>query len=347
MACTRKDTDNLHIHLVANRIGLDGEVYETTFISNRSARAAEEISRQMGLTIANEVHKLKQHRAEHTDSTRQAVKEQLQRIAYGESGKGHHDIKDFLAVLRQQGVRIDPKEIKQGRIYGLRFGYAGQTFKASEICRDLGYRSLLNQFGITARGQKSTSKVLQYPMQRQEQKRPELRQQPEREQSSSLCASLIEGAANAVGGMMMPAHNDYDPMPEWYEMLDRKRKHVESHDNKPYGKHGQREEIGELLLVGSVIGEIDRLDAIGEQAGRTAKTYRQILDDLKGYKLQVDTDARYAREKAFAAALEKQIKHPGRNTDDTFRPMAVNFMLFLCFAVGYCYLEARPWKAKF
>lgn len=22
-------------------------------------------------------------------------------------------------------------------------------------------------------------------------------------------------------------------------------------------------------------------------------------------------------------------------------------MLFLCFAVGYCYLEAHPWEAKF
>lgn len=50
-------------------------------MSNRSARAAEEISREMGLTIANDVHKLKQHRAEHANPTRQTVKEQLQRIA--------------------------------------------------------------------------------------------------------------------------------------------------------------------------------------------------------------------------------------------------------------------------
>ena len=199
-------------------------------MGNRSARAAEEISREMGMTIANDVHKLKQHAPEPADPTRQSVKERLQRIAYGELGKGYRDIKDFLTALRQQGVKIDPMKNKQDRIYGLRFEYAGQTFKASEIGREFGYRSLLNQFGLTASGQKGTSKVLQYPVQRQEQKKTELRQQQEREQSSSLGASLIEGAVNAIGGLMMPLHGDYDPtLTEWYEMLKRKKKKKRGH----------------------------------------------------------------------------------------------------------------------
>lgn len=184
----------------------------------------------MGLTIANDVHKLKQHAAEHADPTRQAVKERLQRIAYGELGKGYRDIKDFLTALRQQGVRIDPKKNKQDRIYGLRFGYAGQTFKASEIGREFGYRSLLNQFGLTAAGQKGTSKVPQYPMQRQERPQRSEQWQPEREQSPGLGASLIEGAANAIGGLMTPSHGDYDPtLAEWQEMLKRRKKKKRGH----------------------------------------------------------------------------------------------------------------------
>lgn len=208
-------------------------MYDTTFLGNRSARAAEEISREMGLTIANEVHRQKQHRAEHADPARQAVKERLQRIAYGELGKGYSDIKDFLSALRKQGVKIIPMENKQGKTYGLRFEYAGQTFKASEIGREFGYRSLLNQFGITPQGQKGTSKVPQYPVQRQEQQHtPELRPQQQREQQQSpgLGASLIEGVANAVGGLMTPAHSDYDPLlAEWYESLKRKRKKKKGH----------------------------------------------------------------------------------------------------------------------
>lgn len=205
-------------------------MYDTTFMSNRSARAAEEISREMGLTIANDVHKLKQHAAEHADPTRQAVKERLQRIAYGELGKGYRDIKDFLTALRRQGVRIDPMKNKQDRIYGLRFGYAGQTFKASEIGHEFGYRSLLNQFGLTAAGQKGTSKVPQYPMQRQERPQRSEQRQPEREHSPGLGASLIEGAANAIGGLMTPSHDDYDPtLSEWQEMLRRRKKKKRGH----------------------------------------------------------------------------------------------------------------------
>lgn len=205
-------------------------MYDTTFMGNRSARAAEEISREMGLTIANDVHKLKQHAAEHADPTRQAIKERLQRIAYGELGKGHRDLKDFLAALRRQGVKIDPIKNKQDRIYGLRFEYAGQTFKASEIGREFGYRSLLNQFGITAHGQKGTSKVPQYPVQQLERPERSAQRQFERKQEPGLGASLIEGAVNAIGGLMTPSSSDYDPtLAEWYEMLKQRKKKKKGH----------------------------------------------------------------------------------------------------------------------
>jgi len=57
---THKDTDNLYIHLIANRISIDGTVHQTDFISTRAAKAAEELSRKIGMTIANEVRRQKQ-----------------------------------------------------------------------------------------------------------------------------------------------------------------------------------------------------------------------------------------------------------------------------------------------
>lgn len=123
---------------------------------------------------------------------------------------------------------------------------------------------------------------------------------------------------------------------------------MEYQDKKLRKKRVQHEEIGGQLLAHSIIGEIDRLDAIGEQAGRTAETFRQIFDGLKGYKLQVDTDALDAREKAFTAALEKQvirIRIATRTVRTALWLMIV--LLFLSFAVGYCYLEVHPWKEKY
>lgn len=61
VAVTHKDTDNRHIHIIANRISLYGEVYDTTFVSNKAAKVAEEISREKGLTIAKEVKAERKH----------------------------------------------------------------------------------------------------------------------------------------------------------------------------------------------------------------------------------------------------------------------------------------------
>ncbi len=145
IACTHKDTGKPHIHLIANRIGVDGKVFDTTFMSNRSAEIAEEISREMGLTIAKDVQKQKEHQEAYTDPVRQQAKEKLQQIAYYELFK-NDSLEGFLQGLEKEGVGIEPAKNKQGKTYGIRFIYERQTFKASEIGREFGFRSLANNF---------------------------------------------------------------------------------------------------------------------------------------------------------------------------------------------------------
>lgn len=82
VAVTHKDTDNRHIHIIANRISLYGEVYDTTFVSNRAARVAEEISREKGLTIAKEVKAERKHQKTKANPTREQTKQQVQQICY-------------------------------------------------------------------------------------------------------------------------------------------------------------------------------------------------------------------------------------------------------------------------
>lgn len=145
IACTHKDTGKPHIHLIANRIGIDSKVFDTTFMSNRSAKIAEDISREMGLTIAKDVQKQKEHQEAYTDPARQQTKEKLQKIAYYELFKNTR-LEGFLYGLEKEGVGIEPVKNKQGKTYGIRFSYEGQTFKASEIGREFGFRSLAGNF---------------------------------------------------------------------------------------------------------------------------------------------------------------------------------------------------------
>ena len=153
VAVTHKDTDNRHIHIIANRISLYGEVYDTTFVSNRAARVAEEISREKGLTIAKEVKAERKHQKEKSNPTREQTKKEVQQICYAQldkyKGTGVTGHSMFLYELNKNGITIEHMKNKQGKVYGLKFSFGGQSFKASEIGREFGYRSLQKNFEPT------------------------------------------------------------------------------------------------------------------------------------------------------------------------------------------------------
>ena len=153
VAVTHKDTDNRHIHIIANRISLYGEVYDTTFVSNKAAKVAEEISREKGLTIAKEVKAERKHQKEKSNPTREQTKKEVQQICYAQldkyKGTGVTGHSMFLYELNKNGITIEHMKNKQGKVYGLKFSFGGQSFKASEIGREFGYRSLQKNFEPT------------------------------------------------------------------------------------------------------------------------------------------------------------------------------------------------------
>lgn len=174
VAVTHKDTDNRHIHIIANRISLYGEVYDTTFVSNRAARVAEEISREKNLTIAKEVKAERKHQKVKANPTREQTKTEVQQICYALLGKykgsGISEYSMFLYDLSKSGVTIDRLKNKQGKVYGLKFSYAGQSFKASEIGREFGYRSLQKNFEATNKEEsRKPHLTVQEPTERKEQ----------------------------------------------------------------------------------------------------------------------------------------------------------------------------------
>ena len=125
VAVTHKDTDNRHIHIIANRISLYGEVYDTTFVSNRAARVAEEISREKHLTIAKEVKAKKQHQEPKASPIREQTKQQVQQICYAlldkYKGMGITGHSMFLYELNKNGIAIERMKNKQGKVYGSKF----------------------------------------------------------------------------------------------------------------------------------------------------------------------------------------------------------------------------------
>ena len=174
VAVTHKDTDNMHIHIIANRINLYGEVYDTTFVSNRAARVAEEISREKGLTIAKKVKAERKYQKTKASPARDQTKQQVQNICYAllekYKGMGITGHSMFLYDLSKSGITIERMKNKQGKVYGLKFSFGGQSFKASEVGREFGYRSLQKNFEPTNREEpKKPHQTIQEATEKKEQ----------------------------------------------------------------------------------------------------------------------------------------------------------------------------------
>ena len=174
VAVTHKDTDNRHIHIIANRISLFGEVYDTTFVSNRAARVAEEISREKGLTIAKKVKAERKYQKTKASPARDQTKQQVQNICYAllekYKGMGITGHSMFLYDLSKSGITIERMKNKQGKVYGLKFSFGGQSFKASEVGREFGYRSLQKNFEPTNREEpKKPHQTIQEATEKKEQ----------------------------------------------------------------------------------------------------------------------------------------------------------------------------------
>ena len=76
----------------------------------------------------------------------------------------------FLYELNKNGITIEHMKNKQGKVYGLKFSFGGQSFKASEIDREFGYRSLQKNFEETNKEeQKKPHQTIQEPIEKKEQ----------------------------------------------------------------------------------------------------------------------------------------------------------------------------------
>ena len=226
VAVTHKDTDNRHIHIIANRISLYGEVYDTTFVSNRAARVAEEISREKHLTIAKEVKAKKQHQEPKASPIREQTKQQVQQICYAlldkYKGMGITGHSVFLYELNKNGIAIERMKNKQGKVYGLKFSYREHTFKASEIGREFGYRSLQKNFEPTEKKELHAAGYQLVPPSRSSISRDN--DTPRVQNPIGAVADAIVGAADEVveglGDLITPStHGDNYTEAAWQRKL--------------------------------------------------------------------------------------------------------------------------------
>lgn len=146
IACTHRDTDNLHLHMIVNRIGVDQSVYDTSFISNRASNTAEKISLDMGLTLAKNIKAKYKQRTDIISFERMMARTRIEKLAHEALANKPNNLREFQQAMKEKGIIVSEAKNKKGNTYGLRFTGYGETFKASTIGQEFGYRTLLQTF---------------------------------------------------------------------------------------------------------------------------------------------------------------------------------------------------------
>lgn len=146
IACTHRDTDNLHLHMIVNRVGIDQSVYDTSFISNRASNTVEKISLDMGLTLAKNIKAKHKQRTDIVSFERMMARTRIEKLAHEALANKPNNLREFQQAMKEKGIIMSEAKNKKGNTYGLRFTGYGETFKASTIGQEFGYRTLLQTF---------------------------------------------------------------------------------------------------------------------------------------------------------------------------------------------------------
>lgn len=117
--------------------------------------------------------------------------------------------------------------------------------------------------------------------------------------------------------------------------------------NKPRRGRADREEIGGQLMSESIIGEIDRLDAIARQAAQAADILKEVIDQAGQTKLTVDIDPLKEHSEKLTRELRKQVQHVMQP------PVVLKVIIGLAlvslvatWAAGYYIRESRVWEER-
>ncbi|HDG8038336.1 TPA: relaxase/mobilization nuclease domain-containing protein [Klebsiella pneumoniae] len=152
--CVRhKDTDQDHIHIVANRIGLDGSVWLGQHSAFNTIAACERLEVKHGLTITQG---LKGQKSEVSAPTKNEIEQALRtgekpaRIvlqnALQAAMTGKPDLETF--VERLQAVGIEPRfnvASSTGNVAGVSFSVGDVAFKGSQLGKKYSWNTIKNK----------------------------------------------------------------------------------------------------------------------------------------------------------------------------------------------------------
>ncbi|HID3655804.1 TPA: relaxase/mobilization nuclease domain-containing protein [Serratia marcescens] len=151
--CVRhKDTDKDHIHIVANRVGLDGSVWHGQHSAFNTIAACEHLEIKHGLTITKGLQGQKSDESAPTkNEIEQALRtgEKPARLVLQASLKaamtGKPDLETFVERLQAVGIEPQFNVASTGNVAGCSFSVGDVAFKGSQLGKKFSWNTIKNK----------------------------------------------------------------------------------------------------------------------------------------------------------------------------------------------------------
>lgn len=151
------DTELDHVHIIASRIGLNGELWHGRFEVLNAIEATQNLEKKHGLTITpglvsdeNEGEKKmpKKNEIEKALRTGEAPSRILLQNIIDEAIKNEPSVTAFIKKLEAAGVEVNANIASTGKLNGFSFSINNLHFKGSELGKAYGLKGLQNK-GLT------------------------------------------------------------------------------------------------------------------------------------------------------------------------------------------------------
>lgn len=141
------DTKHPHIHILVNRIRLDGSVVSDSHDYKRQEAVMRKLEKEFGLVQvknSKEVEKSSPKKGELEQAIRRqepSVRMLLQEIISNTLSKPMH-LKDFISELQKNNVEVKLNQASTGTISGISFSMNGVSFKSSKLGKGFTWNAL-------------------------------------------------------------------------------------------------------------------------------------------------------------------------------------------------------------
>ena len=154
------NTDNLHCHIVYNRINNEGKLISEAHDYRRNEQVTKALKSKYGLTYGTDKSKTNTRKLRNAERAKYEVHN-----AVKEALKGAGSWQKFKKELAKRGVHLEfvYKDKEQTKVQGIRFCKDGYSFKGTQISRGYSFGKLNARFeGMENHVSPKSSSTLQY-----------------------------------------------------------------------------------------------------------------------------------------------------------------------------------------